>query len=144
MRISDWSSDVCSSDLIDEHWTTLPFERRYKAVHVAKKLPCNWKIAQEAFMESYHVIATHPTLLYEMGDANSQYDAFGVLSRAISAQGIASPHIEAELAGEPFDDTTPFTVYRHPITGDLYERLDRKRVVSGKCVSVRVDSGGRR
>src|SRR3546814_8888286 len=80
-------------------------------------------------MESYHVIATHPTLLYEMGDANSQYDAFGVLSRAISAQGIASPHIEAELAGEPFDDTTPFTVYRHPITGDLYERLsegDRK------------------
>ena len=71
---------------IDEHWTTLPFERRYKAVHVAKKLPCNWKIAQEAFMESYHVIATHPTLLYEMGDANSQYDAFGVLSRARHSQ----------------------------------------------------------
>lgn len=79
-------------------------------------------------MESYHVIATHPTLLYEMGDANSQYDAFGVLSRAISAQGIASPHIEAELAGEPFDDTTPFTVYRHPITGDLYERLSEGRI----------------
>src|SRR3546814_20533296 len=92
-------------------------------------------------MESYHVIATHPTLLYEMGDANSQYDAFGVLSRAISAQGIASPHIEAELAGEPFDDTTPFTVYRHPITGDLYERLSEGRIrseerrVGKECVS---------
>src|SRR3546814_19467205 len=63
-----------------------------------------------------------------MGDANSQYDAFGVLSGAISAQGIASPHIEAELAGEPFDDTTPSTVYRHPITGDLYERLSEGRI----------------
>jgi nitrite reductase/ring-hydroxylating ferredoxin subunit len=113
---------------INEHWSTLPFERRYKAVHVAKKLPCNWKIAQEAFMESYHVIATHPTLLLEMGDANSQYDSFGTLSRAISPQGIASPHIDTELAGEPFDDTTPFTAYRHPITGDFYERLEEDRI----------------
>jgi len=113
---------------IDEHWTTLPFERRYKAAHVAKKLPCNWKVAQEAFMESYHVIATHPTLLLEMGDANSQYDSFGVLSRAISPQGIASPHIDTDLAGEPYDDTTPFTAYRHPVTGDFYERLEEDRI----------------
>ena len=113
---------------IDEHWTTLPFERRYKAVHVAKKLPCNWKIAQEAFMESYHVVATHPTLLMEMGDANSQYDSFGTLSRAISPQGIASPHVEAQLAGEPHSDTTPFTAFRHPITGDYYERLEEDRI----------------
>lgn len=113
---------------IDEHWTTLPFERRYKAVHVAKKLPCNWKIAQEAFMESYHVVATHPTLLMEMGDANSQYDSFGTLSRAISPQGIASPHVESELAGEPHSDTAPFTAFRHPITGDYYERLEEDRI----------------
>jgi phenylpropionate dioxygenase-like ring-hydroxylating dioxygenase large terminal subunit len=113
---------------IDEHWTTLPFERRYKAVHVAKKLPCNWKIAQEAFMESYHVIATHPTLLMEMGDANSQYDSFGTLSRAISPQGIASPHVDSELAGEPHNDTAPFTAFRHPITGDHYERLEEDRI----------------
>jgi len=113
---------------IDEHWETLPFERRYKAVHVAKKLPCNWKIGQEAFMESYHVVATHPTLLLEMGDANSQYDCFGNLSRAISPQGIPSPHIDTDLAGEPFDDTTPFTAYRHPITGDFYERLEEDRI----------------
>ncbi len=113
---------------IDEHWTTLPFERRYKAVHVAKKLPCNWKIAQEAFMESYHVVATHPTLLYEMGDANSQYDSFGMLSRAISPQGIASPHVNTDLAGDPHADTTPFTNYRHPITGDFFERLGEDRI----------------
>src|SRR3546814_8650836 len=46
----------------------------------------------------------------------------------VCSSDLASPHIEAELAGEPFDDTTPFTVYRHPITGDLYERLSEGRI----------------
>jgi Rieske 2Fe-2S family protein len=27
------------------------------------KLPCNWKLAMEAFMEGYHVMATHPQML---------------------------------------------------------------------------------
>lgn len=46
-----------------------PFElekmryRWYKSV----RLPCNWKVAQEAFTEGYHVAATHPQLLNEMG-----------------------------------------------------------------------------
>ncbi len=30
---------------------------------LAAKLPCNWKLAMEAFMEGYHVMATHPQLL---------------------------------------------------------------------------------
>ncbi|MGE0384476.1 MAG: SRPBCC family protein [Gammaproteobacteria bacterium] len=29
----------------------------------AMKIPCNWKLAMEAFMEGYHVMATHPQLL---------------------------------------------------------------------------------
>lgn len=113
---------------IDAHFVTLPFERRYKAVHVAKRLPCNWKIAQEAFMESYHVVATHPTLLTTLGDANSQYDSFGTLSRAISPQGVPSPHLGVEVAGEPWEQATPFTRYRHPISGHIYERLSEDRI----------------
>src|SRR3546814_2769463 len=33
MRISDWSSDVCSSDLIEQsfHWTEPPFDMRIDA-----------------------------------------------------------------------------------------------------------------
>ena len=38
---------------------------------------CNWKACQEAFMESYHVVATHPTLMQSLGDANTRYDAYG-------------------------------------------------------------------
>jgi phenylpropionate dioxygenase-like ring-hydroxylating dioxygenase large terminal subunit len=113
---------------IDHHWEALPFERRYKAVHVAKRLPCNWKIAQEAFMESYHVVATHPTLLTIMGDANSQYDAFGTLSRAISPQGVPSPHLGIDEAGESWEGATPYTRFRHPISGDVYDRLELDRI----------------
>ncbi len=70
-----------------------PLGRRFKQAHVAKILRCNWKVAQEAFMEAFHVVATHPQLLAGLGDANSQYDAWGNFSRAISANGTPSPHL---------------------------------------------------
>jgi phenylpropionate dioxygenase-like ring-hydroxylating dioxygenase large terminal subunit len=38
--------------------------RWYKSV----RLPCNWKVALEAFNEGYHVAATHPQLLDLAGD----------------------------------------------------------------------------
>src|SRR3712207_6996399 len=55
----DWSSDVCSSDLflgtMPEHFALWKFEDRYLQAHVAKKIRCNWKIAQEAFDEGLHL-----------------------------------------------------------------------------------------
>jgi phenylpropionate dioxygenase-like ring-hydroxylating dioxygenase large terminal subunit len=53
----------------------------------------NWKLVQEAFLESYHVVTTHPQLLPGFGDANSQYDVFGNVTRTISPRGVASPLI---------------------------------------------------
>ena len=73
-----------------ERW---PLEDRYTRVHVSKVLKVNWKVAQEAFMESFHVITTHPQLLPGFADANSQYDVFGNVSRAISARGVPSPYL---------------------------------------------------
>src|SRR3546814_5157544 len=51
MRISDWSSDVCSSDLIGE----MPDERAQRVLHVSRNMPplvggmerLNWHIANE-------------------------------------------------------------------------------------------------
>ena len=112
----------------DEHQTTLPLERRYKAVHVAKVVRCNWKVCQEAFMESYHVVATHPTLMESLGDANSQYDAYGNYSRAISPAEVTSPHLAAVPEWEPDPEGRLYTRFRHPITGHIYERSGFNRV----------------
>ena len=88
-----------------ERW---PLEKRYKQAHVAKPLRCNWKVAQEAFMEAYHVVTTHPQILPGIGDSNSQYDAWGNFSRAISPNGTPSPHLayqptEQEMLDAMFD-----------------------------------------
>jgi phenylpropionate dioxygenase-like ring-hydroxylating dioxygenase large terminal subunit len=78
---------------LPRHFERWPLEKRCKEAHVAKRLPCNWKVAQEAFMEAYHVIATHPQMLPGIGDANSQYDAWDRFSRAITANMTPSPHL---------------------------------------------------
>jgi nitrite reductase/ring-hydroxylating ferredoxin subunit len=79
---------------LPSHFERWPLEERYKQVHVAKVLRCNWKVAQEAFMEAFHVVATHPQLLAGIGDANSQYDVFGNFTRAITPNGTPSPHLK--------------------------------------------------
>ncbi|NKI15983.1 Rieske 2Fe-2S domain-containing protein [Spongiibacter sp. KMU-166] len=40
------------------------------------RLPCNWKVALEAFNEGYHVAATHPQLLDTVGDDRTVSFAF--------------------------------------------------------------------
>ena len=92
---------------LDAHFERWPLERRFKQAHVAKILRCNWKVAQEAFMEAFHVVATHPQLLAGIGDANSQYDVFGTFSRAITPNGTPSPHLSwAPTEQEMFDAMT--------------------------------------
>lgn len=82
-------------------------EDRYVQAHVGKIMKCNWKLCQEAFMEAFHVITTHPQLLAAIGDENSQYDAWGNFSRAITPNGTPSPHIRWQPnEQERFDSVT--------------------------------------
>jgi nitrite reductase/ring-hydroxylating ferredoxin subunit len=113
---------------LTEHFTLLPYEQRYKQAHVAKILRCNWKVAQEAFSEAYHVVATHPTILGGIGDANSKYDVFGNYSRAISPNGTPSPHLAGMPPQEPLADARFYTRLRHPLSGAVYERVGDRRV----------------
>jgi phenylpropionate dioxygenase-like ring-hydroxylating dioxygenase large terminal subunit len=75
------------------HFEVWSPEDRYVQAHVGKIMNCNWKLCQEAFMEAFHVITTHPQLLAGIGDENSQYDAWGNFSRAITPNGTPSPHL---------------------------------------------------
>jgi len=87
--------------ILPDHFTRWEPENRYKAIHVEKVLGCNWKVAMEAFVESHHVVATHPQIMTYFGDAVSQYDVYSdTVSRTITPLGISSPHIEAADPGK--------------------------------------------
>ena len=87
---------------LPEHFAGFALEDRWKAAHVAKLMPCNWKLALEAFIEAYHVSSAHPQVMGYYGDENTQYDVWpGVrhTSRMISVQGVPSP-ARAETSGD--------------------------------------------
>lgn len=76
------------------HIEAWKLEDRYIYLHVSKRLPCNWKLAVEAFLEAYHVVTTHSQVAPSNGDANSQYDIYGEhVDRFISTLGVLSPHL---------------------------------------------------
>jgi phenylpropionate dioxygenase-like ring-hydroxylating dioxygenase large terminal subunit len=64
---------------------------RYVEAHVAKIIRANWKIAQEAFCEAFHVNATHPQILPYVGDTNSQVDIWDTFARVITPSATPSP-----------------------------------------------------
>ena len=74
------------------------------------------------------MVATHPTLLDVMGDANSKYDVFGNMSRAISPNGLLSPHVNPALVAEPLEGAKTYAKVRHALSGNVYERLGEDRV----------------
>ena len=91
---------------LPEHFDGFALENRYKAAHVAKIMPCNWKLALEAFIEAYHVPSAHPQVLGYYGDSNTQYDVWdGVrhVSRMISVQGVPSPSVAAVTREETIE-----------------------------------------
>ena len=69
-------------------------ENRFKQAHVAKVIRANWKIAQEAFCEAYHVNATHPQIMPYLGDTNSQVDVWENFARVITPGGTPSPLLD--------------------------------------------------
>jgi phenylpropionate dioxygenase-like ring-hydroxylating dioxygenase large terminal subunit len=80
------------------HFTTWPLEERYVSAHVVRIMPCNWKVALEAFIEAYHTMAVHPQLLSTAADTLTEYDAYGEhVSRMITALGVQSEHVDRVL-----------------------------------------------
>lgn len=90
---------------IPEHFARWDLADRYVELHLAKELPCNWKAAIEAFLESYHTFETHPQLLTGVGDANVQYDVYSNhVTRFVAVLGVNSPHLEQPLTEQQLVD----------------------------------------
>jgi len=97
-------------------------ENRYVYCHVSKRLPANWKLAIEAFMEAYHVLETHPQVSVSNADANSQYDVYGEhVNRFISSLGVLSPHHYGKYSEQ--DIFEQFTLGDSGVLGDAQRRL---------------------
>src|SRR3546814_14412443 len=101
MRISDWSSDVCSSDLAASPGTRVTVENLFAQVPARRK-----------FLRS------------ERAELGACVDVVRRLAMSRPDTGFTLVHEgRRQIAVQPGD---------------------RKSVVQGKCVSVRVDFGGRR
>jgi len=55
-------------DPVPSHLDPYEYEKMRFRFYASFRLPCNWKVALEAFDEAYHVAATHPQLLPWQGE----------------------------------------------------------------------------
>src|SRR3546814_19740900 len=136
MRISDWSSDVCSSDLFtvcqaavwrtpDGHWCSTCSDRFYV------DLAARWLVYTSPVRDEEAGGSMLRVIKYVKRGYSIQVDSLGrVIDRIVSA----------------VDEDRARDVGRSVVIAGLLREVDpdRKSVVSGKRVSVRVDLGGRR
>jgi nitrite reductase/ring-hydroxylating ferredoxin subunit len=80
--------------VLPQHFADYGLEHSCTLLHVQKRIPCNWKVGQEAFFESMHSRTTHPHILTFIADVDSQYDVFGAhISRMITPSTVPSSHL---------------------------------------------------
>ena len=88
---------------LPSHFAHWPLEDRFVAARVERRIECNWKVAIEAFIETYHVIGVHSGNLPFFADASSQYDVWPEhrhFNRMLNASGVPSPHIRGEISAQ--------------------------------------------
>src|SRR3546814_16936008 len=115
MRISDWSSDVCSSDLDI-------VEDVFAACRVIKDRRIDQRVHFDAGIDRLHRMMPKHII------ACARRDCVDILEYAARLPAGRGPAVDS--TGNVADEETLI-------------KLDRKSVVSGKSVSVRVDLGGR-
>ena len=91
--------------VLPEHFKDFRIEDRYIETHVCKRLPVNWKAAEEAFMEAYHVKETHAGG-NEFSEPITTYDVFGEnVNRFIHTIGAHNPRRPEPLSEQELLDS---------------------------------------
>ncbi|CAH2917475.1 MAG: Rieske (2Fe-2S) domain protein [uncultured Paraburkholderia sp.] len=81
-------------DPVPEITNCFEFEKMRYRWYKSIRLPCNWKVALEAFNEGYHVAATHPQLLDVAGDdvtRSFSYGRHGMFGYSTATRMIGAP-----------------------------------------------------
>jgi len=84
-----------------EHYKNYSIGERYTAIRILVDVGCNWKAAQEAFMEGYHVLETHRDGLPIFGSISTQIDIWseglGYVSRLYTPGMTTDAWIEGKV-----------------------------------------------
>jgi phenylpropionate dioxygenase-like ring-hydroxylating dioxygenase large terminal subunit len=79
---------------LPEHFKRWKHEECQTVSWAAKLVKVNWKACAEAFIEAFHVVATHPQIMAFTGDANTKYFVWGDhVNLALTPFGTPSPHM---------------------------------------------------
>jgi phenylpropionate dioxygenase-like ring-hydroxylating dioxygenase large terminal subunit len=88
--------------VLPKHFSKRESEDRFTVVGFRKKLRANWKQAQEAFLEAYHVIEVHSNVMTYNGDTTTRYDTWddgkSQVSRSITPAAVPSGHLGEEAS----------------------------------------------
>jgi nitrite reductase/ring-hydroxylating ferredoxin subunit len=86
---------------LPRHYQDYPIERRYTAARILVDVACNWKAAQEAFMEGLHVVQTHADGMPIFGAMGTQIDVWseglGYVSRLYTPGATTDSWIEGQV-----------------------------------------------
>ena len=86
---------------LPDHFQNWHPEEHYTVKWGAKVLKANWKVCMEAFIEAFHVVATHPQILPFTADTNSKYALFtDHTNLTITPFGVTSTHVPGADRGE--------------------------------------------
>jgi phenylpropionate dioxygenase-like ring-hydroxylating dioxygenase large terminal subunit len=103
--------DYVGPTLLDHFQGNRDLTNRCISLHIRKELRCNWKAANEAFLESYHVFGTHPQAITVTNDAACQYDVFGDhVTRFVHAMGVPSPHYRGSATEQEILENLGFSL----------------------------------
>ncbi|WP_298282935.1 aromatic ring-hydroxylating dioxygenase subunit alpha [Novosphingobium sp.] len=105
-------------------------------------LPCNWKVALEAFSEGYHVQTTHPQMLQYFDDVTTSYahgrhGMFGYWDSAPT--GLRSPRLGGPRDGE--DNRTGLLAYMEETVVTLNAVMAEPGIAAAKRLVERVPAG---
>jgi phenylpropionate dioxygenase-like ring-hydroxylating dioxygenase large terminal subunit len=105
VRVGEWGGlvwiclDPDTEDLreylapLPEHLACYPLERYALTIDQSVEWECNWKVAVDAFHETYHNLGTHPQIMGYAGDVNVQIDCYDRHTRFLLPNGAPAPSI---------------------------------------------------
>jgi phenylpropionate dioxygenase-like ring-hydroxylating dioxygenase large terminal subunit len=104
-------------------------DMRYMSV-LSTVVPANWKIGNEAFIESYHVNGTHPQAIVASNSSQATYEVWGEHGLMVLPIGIPSAHLDLEDESDVIDQMVELMTRLAKMPKSQIKRL--RRVASGE------------